>query len=105
VAGHPRRYADTLWFEFLKPLEPLHVLITIAAFVTVAAQLIFVGNFLLSLWKGARAGDNPWEATTLEWSGAASDVEEVPRVVYRGPYEYSTPGAGKDYSMQSETLD
>ena len=45
VAGHPRRYADTLWFEFLKPLEPLHVLITIAAFVIAAAQLIFVGNF------------------------------------------------------------
>ena len=102
VAGHPRRYADTLWFEFLKPLEPLHVLITIAAFVTVAAQLIFVANFLWSLWKGARAGDNPWEATTLEWTGEASNVAGLPPVVYRGPYEYSTPGAAKDYSMQTE---
>jgi cytochrome c oxidase subunit 1 len=105
VAGAPRRYADTLWFEFLKPLEPLHVLITIAAFVTAAAQLIFVGNFMLSLWKGARAGDNPWEATTLEWTGEASNAEGLPPVVYRGPYEYSTPGAAKDYSMQTETLD
>jgi cytochrome c oxidase subunit I len=102
VAGHPRRYADTLWFEFLKPLEPLHVLITIAAFMTVAAQLIFVANFLLSLWKGPRAGDNPWEATTLEWTGEASNVDGLPPAVYRGPYEYSTPGATKDYSMQSE---
>jgi cytochrome c oxidase subunit 1 len=105
VAGHPRRYADTLWFEFLKPLEPLHVLITVAAFVTAAAQLIFVFNFLLSMWKGAQAGDNPWEATTLEWMSAALNVEGDSPVVYRGPYEYSTPGAAKDYLMQSETLD
>jgi len=108
VAGHPRRYADTLWFEFLKPLEPLHVLITIAAFVTVAAQLVFVGNFFLSLWKGARVGDNPWEATTLEWTVAAPPPErnfEGPLpVVRRGPYEYSTPGSAKDFLMQTESL-
>ncbi|MGH9767084.1 MAG: cytochrome c oxidase subunit I [Blastocatellia bacterium] len=106
VAGHPRRYADTLWFEFLKPLEPLHVLITIAAFATVAAQLIFVGNFFVSLWKGVRVGDNPWEATTLEWTVATppppENFEGHPPVVQRGPYEYSIPGAAKDYSMQSE---
>ena len=102
VAGHPRRYADTRWFEFLKPLEPLHVLITIAAFVTAAAQLIFVANLLLSLWKGARVDDNPWEATTLEWNDATSNAEGPPPVVYRGPYDYSTPGAAKDYSMQTE---
>jgi cytochrome c oxidase subunit I len=105
VAGHPRRYADTRWFEFLRPLEPLHVLITIAALVTAAAQLIFLFNFFLSLSKGARAGDNPWEATTLEWADAASNVEGASPVVYRGPYEYSTPGAAKDYSMQTEPLD
>ncbi|HEX5080977.1 MAG TPA: cbb3-type cytochrome c oxidase subunit I [Blastocatellia bacterium] len=98
VAGHPRRYADTLWFEFLKPLQPLHIFITVAALITAAAQLIFLFNFFLSLWKGERAGDNPWEATTLEWTDAASN----PPVVYRGPYEYATPGAAKDYSMQNE---
>jgi cytochrome c oxidase subunit 1 len=105
VAGHPRRYADTLWFEFLKPLEPLHVMITIAALATATAQLIFLFNFFLSLWKGPRAGDNPWEATTLEWADAAANVEGHQPVVYRGPYEYSTPGAAKDYSMQNERLD
>jgi cytochrome c oxidase subunit I len=104
VAGHPRRYADTLWFEFLKPLQPLHIFITIAALMTAAAQLIFLFNFFLSLWKGPRAGDNPWEATTLEWTDATSDANGHPPVVYRGPYEYSTPGAAKDYSMQNEAL-
>jgi cytochrome c oxidase subunit 1 len=104
VAGHPRRYADTRWFEFLRPLEPLHVFITIAALMTAAAQLIFLFNFFLSLWKGARAGDNPWEATTLEWTDATSKIEGNPPVVYRGPYEYATPGAAKDYSMQNEPM-
>jgi cytochrome c oxidase subunit I len=106
IAGHPRRYADTLWFEFLKHLDPLHVFITTAAFVTAAAQLIFVANLFLSLRRGARAGDNPWEATSLEWAIATPPPPEnfgdrLP-VVHRGPYEYSMPGAAKDYSMQSE---
>ncbi len=106
IAGHPRRYADTLWFEFLKPLEPLHGHITHVTFVTAAAQLIFVINLFLSLWRGARVGDNPWEATTLEWTVATPPPREnfaghLP-VVHRGPYEYSTPGAARDYSMQSE---
>ncbi|HEY8461519.1 MAG TPA: cbb3-type cytochrome c oxidase subunit I [Blastocatellia bacterium] len=105
VAGHPRRYADALWFEFLKPLEPLHLFITVAALITAAAQLIFLLNFFLSLWKGQRAGDNPWEATTLEWTDAASDAEDHPPIVYRGPYEYAAPGAAKDYAMQNEALD
>jgi cytochrome c oxidase subunit 1 len=72
---------------------------------TATAQLIFLFNFFLSLWKGPRAGDNPWEATTLEWADAAANVEGHQPVVYRGPYEYSTPGAAKDYSMQNERLD
>jgi cytochrome c oxidase subunit 1 len=106
IAGHPRRYADTLWFEFLKPLDPLHIFITIAAFATAAAQLIFVANLFLSLWRGARSGVNPWEATTLEWAVAtpppAENFGDHLPVIHRGPYEYSMPGAAKDYSMQSE---
>jgi cytochrome c oxidase subunit 1 len=109
IAGHPRRYADTLWFEYLKPLAPWHVFITIAALVTATAQLVFVANLLLSLWKGARVDDNPWRATTLEWAIPAPPPVEnftgaLP-VVRRGPYEYSVPGAAKDYTMQLEPAD
>jgi cytochrome c oxidase subunit 1 len=104
IAGHPRRYADTAWFEFLRPLDPLHVLITIAAFVMAAAQLIFLINFFHSLSRGERAGDNPWEATTLEWSVAGGSSSEPP-VVHRGPYEYSVPGATKDFLTQTEPND
>src|SRR5262249_22665014 len=106
IAGHPRRYAEVLGFDYLKPLEPLHVFITIAAFVTAAAQLVFLFNFVWSLFKGPKASDNPWEATTLEWSTSTPPPHDnfggrLP-VVYRGPYEYSVPGDPKDYSMQTE---
>ncbi len=106
IAGHPRRYADSTGYEFLKALDPLHVFITVAAFATAAAQLIFLLNFFWSLFKGKRASDNPWEATTLEWSTPTpvphENFGEVLPVVNRGPYEYSVPGAEKDYLMQAD---
>jgi cytochrome c oxidase subunit 1 len=107
IAGHPRRYPDTLQFEFLRALDPLHLFITVAAFVTVAAQLIFLINFFWSLFAGRRAADNPWEATTLEWTTPTPPPRDnfagQTPVVYHGPYEYSTPGMAKDFLMQTET--
>lgn len=49
--------------------------------------------------------DNPWHATTLEWDTPTPPphgnfIKDI--VVYRGPYEYSVPGADKDYTPQSE---
>ena len=48
---------------------------------------------------------NPWEATTLEWTAPSppghGNFETAP-VVYRGPYEYSVPGASKDFTLQTE---
>ena len=34
------------------------------------AQFIFVINLFWSMFKGPKASDNPWEATTLEWTTA-----------------------------------
>jgi cytochrome c oxidase subunit 1 len=79
--------------------------VTISAFFTAAAQLIFLFNFFWSLRKGAKAGDNPWEATTLEWvipSPPPFDnfAGNVP-TVYRGAYEFSVPGAPEDFILQT----
>ena len=45
------------------------------------------------------------EATTLEWQTATppghGNFKTVP-IVYRGPYEYSVPGASKDFTPQNE---
>ena len=52
--------------------------------------------------------DNPWDATTLEWTAPSPPRHGnfiKPPVAYRGPYEYSLPRRGKDYTMQNEPID
>jgi cytochrome c oxidase subunit 1 len=106
IAGNPRRYADFKEIEFMQSLMPVHLFITYAAFFTIAAQLIFVINLFWSLKKGAKAPANPWEATTLEWSIPSpppfDNFAGVHPVIHHGPYEYSVPGAPKDYVMQTD---
>ena len=104
MVGHPRRYSETTGVDFLAPLEPVHLFITIAALVTAAAQLIFLFNLFWSMFKGKKASVNPWEATTLEWTVPSPPPHDnfagrVP-VVNHGPYEYGVPGAPQDYIMQ-----
>jgi cytochrome c oxidase subunit 1 len=106
IAGHPRRYAETSGVDYLAPLQPVHEFISIAAIITIAAQLLFVINFFWSLRRGAKASENPWEATTLEWTVPSPPPHDnfggkYP-VVHHGPYEYSVPGAPRDYIMQTD---
>jgi cytochrome c oxidase subunit I len=106
MAGEPRRYSQLDQLTYLQPLHGVNVFMTVSAFVTVAAQLIFVFNLFWSMWKGAKATDNPWNATTLEWTIPSpppfDNFGGKTPVVYHGAYEYSVPGAEKDYIMQTE---
>lgn len=68
LVGMPRRFAQFTEYEFLRTLPPLVKFVTIAAIITVVSQLLFYFNLVWSLFKGKRAGENPWEATTLEWN-------------------------------------
>ena len=95
---------DASVVNFMQPLHPVHVFITVAALVTAAAQLIFVLNFFWSLKKGPIAPKNPWDATTLEWITDSPPAHDnfggnYPSV-YRGPYEFSVPGAAQDFIPQ-----
>ncbi|HEV8385270.1 MAG TPA: cbb3-type cytochrome c oxidase subunit I [Candidatus Acidoferrales bacterium] len=104
LAGHPRRYVGTEGAAYLGGLEPIHVFVSVAAVVTITAQLIFLFNFFWSMWKGKKADINPWHATTLEWSVPAPVPHDnfgghEPRI-YRGPYEFSVPGMTEDYLPQ-----
>jgi cytochrome c oxidase subunit 1 len=106
LAGHPRRYSQLTELTYLHNLIPLQTFMTYAAFITIGIQLVFLFNFFWSLKKGAKASDNPWEATTLEWTTATPPPHDnfgghVP-VVSHGPYEYGTPGAARDYVMQTD---
>jgi cytochrome c oxidase subunit 1 len=106
IAGMPRRYAQFTEYEFLKSLHPLVVFVSIAAIFTVLVQLLFYFNLIWSVFKGQKAGDNPWEATTLEWTTASPPPHDnfagVLPTVYRGPYEFAVPGAPNDFVMQTE---
>ena len=106
MVGNPRRYAELTAFDFLKPLEPVHLFISIAAFLTIASQLMFFGNLLWSFFNGRKAEMNPWEATSLEWEVPSPPPHDnfagkYP-IIHRGPYEFSVPGESKDYTMQTE---
>ncbi|PYV84737.1 MAG: cytochrome c oxidase subunit I [Acidobacteria bacterium] len=107
IMGHPRRYAQATEFKFLAETQPYHVFITIAAIITAAAQIIFLVNFFWSLFKGPKAPQNPWDATTLEWTVPSPPPHDnfagkIP-VVHHGPYEYGVPGAPKDFVMQTDS--
>ena len=75
-----------------------------AAFLGIV-QIVFIVNFFWSLKKGARVGDNPWESTTLEWTTSSPpphhNFAETP-TVHRGPYDYSVPGAARDFAPQNQ---
>ena len=106
LGGMNRRLYDG-GAQYLHNADLLHwnVVIGIAAWAMGLFQVPFIINFFASIRWGTPVGPNPWEATTLEWAADSPPIHsnfEVPPTVYRGPYEYSVPGASKDYSPQFE---
>ena len=116
MAGMHRRWYDggqgwnvsndhTIWgltgFEWNKP-------ISWAAWIMGLAQIPFIINFFWSIKRGEKVNDNPWEATTLEWTAPSppphGNFVTTP-VAYRGPYEYSLPGRERDFTMQNEPIE
>jgi cytochrome c oxidase subunit 1 len=65
LSGMPRRIAnyapDAGWTE-------LNLVATIGAFTIALSILPFLWNVFVSLRNGEPAGDDPWEANTLEWA-------------------------------------
>ena len=184
VGGHMRRIYNPLQYDFLQPLQDINVFITTSALVLGLSQIVFVVNFLASLFRwnakwfrflvravvsaifglalcvialstagwlfkgpfwpqlhqassavlngsvlawvillalfaatfwslrnmgelGERASKNPWQANTLEWTAPSppphGNFDAIP-VVYRGPYEYSSPEVEEDFLPQDRRL-
>jgi cytochrome c oxidase subunit 1 len=104
LAGNVRRYSAFV-DDYLIPLIPVHKFITIAALLTGAAQFIFLFNLIWSRFKGPIASENPWEATSLEWSTTSpppfDNFGGRRMVVYSGPNEYGIENNGTDFIMQT----
>lgn len=105
LAGVSRRLWDPTQYAHAQPTQPLNIFISICAWGLALAQIPFVLNFFGSLFFGKKTNENPWEATTLEWSAPSppphGNFDHAP-TVYRGPYEYSVPGLEKDFYPQWE---
>jgi cytochrome c oxidase subunit 1 len=105
--GVPRRYYSIEGADFIpESAANLNVAISIAAITVAVVQLVFIYNLFVSYFHGKEAGDNPWEATTLEWQTADTPPkhgnfgDNLP-LVYRWAYDYSVPGAEYDFIPQN----
>ncbi len=103
MAGVPRRYYSFETFDAFAHFDDMNKFITISAIVVFAIQIMFVINFVSSIWKGKKMTTrNPWGATTLEWTtpietGHGNWDGKIP-VVHRWAYDYGKDG--KDFIDQ-----
>jgi len=109
LAGAPRRYYDYSEFPFLDGVTDLNLVITIFAIVGGFAQLLFLYNFVYSIFRGQRAPQNPWNSNTLEWTAPVEHMHgnwpgALPEV-HRWPYDYSNEGKERDFTPQNVPLE
>jgi len=61
-----------------------NMMATIGAFVIACSVSVFIVNLILSLTRGEKSGDDPWDARTLEWSLPSPvphyNFKEIPQV-------------------------
>jgi cytochrome c oxidase subunit I+III len=89
--GMPRRvytYSEEL------QIGGYNMVATLGAVMLGIGFLVIFANLLHSLWKGPRAGENPWNSDTLEWSVASPppiySYHRPPVVHHRNPLWHST---------------
>jgi cytochrome c oxidase subunit 1 len=107
MAGVHRRWYDggATYDQLITPVIHWNSFMSTSAFLLAVAQIPFIINFFWSIRNGRKVGRNPWDATTLEWDAPSPPPHgnfDTEISVHRGPYEYSVPGAAKDFTPQTE---
>lgn len=86
LLGMPRR---VFTYPDLPYLGSLNMFSTLSSFVLGFSIFLFIYNIFYSLKKGKKAGDNPWDAWTLEWLTTSpprlKNFDNVPLVKSRRP--------------------
>ncbi|HMQ34115.1 MAG TPA: cytochrome c oxidase subunit I [Chloroflexaceae bacterium] len=92
--GMPRRY-----HVYPEEFQIYHVLSSAGATILAVGYIIPIIYLMLSLWNGKPAGDNPWDATGLEWKTSSPppthNFEQIP-VVTTEAYAYPPEAAEQD---------
>jgi cytochrome c oxidase subunit 1 len=105
LAGVSRRLADGgASYAHAQPVLALNKMMSMSAWALGVFQIFFIVNLFLSMRRGKKVPENPWEATTLEWAAPSPPLphrnfEKTP-TAHRGPYEYSVPGQAADFLPQ-----
>ena len=91
LTGAVRRYSSYV-ADFMVPQIPTNRFMTVAALLLGATQFIFLYNAIWSRFKGPKAADNPWGATTLEWDTTSpppfDNFGGRQMTIHHGPMEY-----------------
>ncbi len=109
LAGMPRRYYDYSAWQSFNQFQDLNAFISVVVVITFFAQLLFVFNFFMSIFKGKKVTDpNPWKSTTLEWTtpikpGHGNWPGAIPEV-HRWAYDFKDDGNGNDFIPQNVPL-
>lgn len=113
LAGVSRRlYDGGLQYDHAQPVLFLNEWMSWGAWILGVFQIFFLVNLLVTLKRDRKVEENPWQATTLEWSAAPSppvphgNFPETPEV-YRGAYEYNVPvnGTVKEFVPQNMKIE
>jgi len=86
LLGMPRRIYT---YEAGRGWDIWNLICTIGVFFQIVATMLFIGNLLWSYFNGKAAGNDPWDAWTLEWSTSSPPTEynfaKIPVVKSRRP--------------------
>lgn len=100
LAGVSRRlYDGGVQYAHAQSVVHWNVFMSISAWALGVVQLLFIGNLFWSIWKGRKAPQNPWGATTLDWSAES----ENPVRVFRPAYDYRTSDKEPEFYPQNES--
>jgi cytochrome c oxidase subunit 1 len=98
--GMPRRIYT---YESGMGWDLWNLVATVGSFLMAASVLLFLWNLMVSLRRGAPAGNDPWDAATLEWSVSSPpplhNFDQIPVVHSRRPlWDHKYPEhAGDDH--------
>ncbi len=90
----------------LPGMHEMNLLSTVGAFILGGSVWIFFWNVYISLKRGEPAGDNPWDANTLEWATSSPppvhNFDAVPPIRSRRPvWDLNHPEAA-DYRLPDQ---